>query len=63
MLKKTQGVSLSLGDGKDMSVGIISVLLPFRDCTIAFLKILLEKTDMAMAWQLLGFCFRQGRSC
>lgn len=31
--------------GKEMCVGIISVLLPFRDWPITSLKILLEKTD------------------
>lgn len=46
--------------GKGMCVGIISVLLPFRDWSITFLNILLEKTDRAMAWQLLDCCFRQG---
>lgn len=36
-------------------VGIISVLLPSRDCTTTFLKILLEGTDIARVWQLLDF--------
>lgn len=46
--------------GKEMCVGIISALLPFRDSPISSLKILLQKTDIAMAWQLLDCCFRQG---
>lgn len=46
--------------GKETCVGIISVLLPFRDWPITSLKILLEKTDIAMVWQLLDCCFRQG---
>lgn len=45
---------------KEMCVGIISALLPFRDSPISSLKILLEETDIAMAWQLLDCCFRQG---
>lgn len=35
--------------GKEMCVGIISVLLSFRDLPISSLKILLAKTDIAMA--------------
>lgn len=48
---------------KETCLNIISHLLPFKDFSTTFLKILPEKTEFATHWQFSDCFFGQGSRC
>lgn len=51
-----------LGKRKETCLNIISHLLPFKDFSTTFLKILSEKTEFATHWQFSDCFFWAGKS-